>query len=55
MATLLQMSAIDVVTDLIATYGCKDVLIWCHDGGGDVESEHSFINDFFDIVMSKVC
>ncbi|KAL6740909.1 hypothetical protein Aduo_014217 [Ancylostoma duodenale] len=47
------MSVIDVVTDLIAVYGCTDVFIWCHDGAGDSEAGPVFINELIDIVMSK--
>ncbi|KIH60064.1 HEAT repeat protein [Ancylostoma duodenale] len=49
----LKMSVIDVVTDLIAVYGCTDVFIWCHDGAGDSDSGPVFINELIDIVMSK--
>ncbi|RCN36502.1 hypothetical protein ANCCAN_17613, partial [Ancylostoma caninum] len=50
---LLKMSVIDVVTDLIAVYGCTDVFIWCHDGARDSESGPIFINELIDIVTSK--
>ncbi|KHJ93097.1 hypothetical protein OESDEN_06996 [Oesophagostomum dentatum] len=47
----LKISVIDVVTDLIATYECKDILSWCCNE--DPEDECTFINELIGIITCK--
>ncbi|VDN36783.1 unnamed protein product, partial [Cylicostephanus goldi] len=34
----LKISVIDVVADMIVTYGCRDVLSWCRSAAGDSDN-----------------
>ncbi|KAK6057436.1 hypothetical protein COOONC_05048 [Cooperia oncophora] len=53
-----QISAIDVLTDLIAVYGYNEVVSWRRGRGeGDEETESTpfFVDFLLDIIKSKVC